>query len=315
MVQNSNTEEAKTSNKEMSVKRRVGYILPAVILLAIVTVVWAAVATSHSRMQEAFAIMQNADDDGEAEDNALEAITEATSAVSSTTSSTTTTSTMTTLVTTSSSTSVTTTITQEEVFTTVQEQTNAMAVEENRNENVVEAAPQEQQAVQNAAKQPQPKQVAPENSPKEETDVKNEITEVPVVTTAANTSEELKDTTMVTETTMVAETATETTASTWDGPVLNKRAGVVQGPSGKESYYNLDMSGVVKNMHRLGFEGEYWVRDDDCKMFGDYILVAANLEIRPRGTIVETSLGLGIVADTGGFAKNNIYQLDIATNW
>ena len=104
-------------------------------------------------------------------------------------------------------------------------------------------------------------------------------------------------------------------ASTWGGPKLNKRKGVNQGPSGRETYYNLPMGGVIKTMRRKGNTDKYWVREDGCKMLGDYIMVAANLKVRPRGSIVETSLGKGIVCDTGGFAKRNIYQLDIATNW
>lgn len=104
-------------------------------------------------------------------------------------------------------------------------------------------------------------------------------------------------------------------ANTWGGPKLNKRKGVNQGPSGRETYYNLPMGGVIKTMRRKGNTDKYWVREDGCKMLGDYIMVAANLKVRPRGSIVETSLGKGIVCDTGGFAKRNIYQLDIATNW
>lgn len=104
-------------------------------------------------------------------------------------------------------------------------------------------------------------------------------------------------------------------ANTWNGPKLNKRKGVNQGPSGRETYYNLPMGGVIKTMRRKGNTDKYWVRADGCKMLGDYIMVAANLKVRPHGSIVETSLGKGIVCDTGGFAKRNIYQLDIATNW
>ncbi|MFQ9388929.1 MAG: SH3 domain-containing protein [Coprococcus sp.] len=33
------------------------------------------------------------------------------------------------------------------------------------------------------------------------------------------------------------------TASDWDGPVLTAFAGTITGPSGKETYYNLNMSG------------------------------------------------------------------------
>ena len=99
---------------------------------------------------------------------------------------------------------------------------------------------------------------------------------------------------------------------------LTKSAGVYNGPSGKETYYNLNMSGVVSIMRSMGYSEEdypYWVREDGCKMLGDYIMLAANFSIRPRGTIVETSLGQGIVCDTGGFASYNTTQLDIATNW
>jgi 3D (Asp-Asp-Asp) domain-containing protein len=71
-------------------------------------------------------------------------------------------------------------------------------------------------------------------------------------------------------------------------------------------------------MYNLGYPEEeypYWIREDGVKMFGDYIIVAANLELRPRGTIIECSLGTAIVCDTGGFAKKNKTQLDIAVNW
>ncbi len=105
------------------------------------------------------------------------------------------------------------------------------------------------------------------------------------------------------------------TASSWDGPVLTASAGTITGPSGKETYYNLNMSGVVSIMRSLGNTDEYWVRDDGVKMLGDYVMVAANLDVHPRGSLVETSLGMGIVCDTGSFASGNSTQLDIAVSW
>ena len=90
---------------------------------------------------------------------------------------------------------------------------------------------------------------------------------------------------------------------------------MVQGPSGNETYYNLDMSGVVSIMKGLGYDYKYWVRDDGVKMYGDYVMCAADLNLRPKGTIVETSLGLGIVCDTGGFVDWDNTRLDIAVNW
>lgn len=112
-----------------------------------------------------------------------------------------------------------------------------------------------------------------------------------------------------------AAAQTQTSNPTWNGSVLSASAGVNYGPSGKETYYNLDMSGVVSIMRGMGNNDEYWVRADGCKMLGNYIMVAANLSVHPRGSLVETSLGTGIVCDTGGFASGNANQLDIATTW
>lgn len=104
----------------------------------------------------------------------------------------------------------------------------------------------------------------------------------------------------------------------WDGPVLTKSKGVNYGPSGKETYYNLPMGGVIRIMRNMGFDAEsypYWVRNDGVKMLGSYVLCACNLSVHPRGSLVETSLGTGICVDTGGFAKYNPTQIDIATAW
>ena len=103
--------------------------------------------------------------------------------------------------------------------------------------------------------------------------------------------------------------------NTYTGKKLSASRGVNYGPNGKETWYDLNMSGVVRHMRKLGNTDEYWIREDGCKMLGDYIIIAANLETHPRGSLVETSLGTGIVCDTGGFAKTNKNQIDIATNW
>lgn len=83
----------------------------------------------------------------------------------------------------------------------------------------------------------------------------------------------------------------------------------------KETYYNLNMNNVVNNAQNAGIEGDYWVRDDGVKMYGEYVIVAANQEVHPYGTTVDTSLGEGIVLDTGSFANGNPTQVDIATDW
>lgn len=96
---------------------------------------------------------------------------------------------------------------------------------------------------------------------------------------------------------------------------LTASSGVYYGPSGKETYYNLNMSGVIDIMRGMGNNDAYWIREDGAKMLGDYVIVAADLNKYPRGTILDTSLGKGIVCDTGSFTQNSDTQLDIATDW
>lgn len=106
--------------------------------------------------------------------------------------------------------------------------------------------------------------------------------------------------------------------TSYSGSKLTKSKGIIQGPSGKETYYNLNMSGVVSIMRRKGFseaEYPYNVRADGVKCLGPYVMVAAHLGNRPRGSKVQTSLGTGLVCDTGGFAAGNPSQIDIATSW
>ena len=110
----------------------------------------------------------------------------------------------------------------------------------------------------------------------------------------------------------------EVVETSYSGGKLSKSRGTIQGPSGKETYYNLNMAGVVSIMRRMGFsesEYPYNVRADGVKCLGPYVMVAAHLGKRPRGSKVQTSLGTGIVCDTGGFASSNPTQIDIATAW
>ena len=112
----------------------------------------------------------------------------------------------------------------------------------------------------------------------------------------------------------------------WDGQVLTSKLGVVYDtPSGgKETYYDADciseygMNGVVKIMRDAGYSEEeypYYIREDGVRMFGDYVMVAANLNTYPRGTIVETTLGTAIVCDACENANEVYNQLDVAVNW
>lgn len=102
--------------------------------------------------------------------------------------------------------------------------------------------------------------------------------------------------------------------------ILTKESGRNEsGPFGAvETYYSLDMSGVVSIMRSLGYTEDtypYSVRDDGVKTLGGYVMVAADLHQYPRGSFVWTSLGRGIVCDTGEFTRNGSgVTFDIATN-
>lgn len=115
--------------------------------------------------------------------------------------------------------------------------------------------------------------------------------------------------------TAVVETSIE---YVWHGEKWDTYKGVnFDAPSGVETGYNLPMEGVVYLMRQLGYSEEeypYWIREDGMKMFGDYVMVGAYLPIRPKGTILPTSRGMGIVVDTGYFAYGE-YQLDLAYAW
>ena len=159
-----------------------------------------------------------------------------------------------------------------------------------------------------------------------ETDVTEEVTTEEVTEEPEVEKEEKED--------ILIAAPTPTTEATTEAPVvpapqpeqpkyepqpgdhLTKSGGVYYGPSGKETYYNLNMNSVVSNAQNMGIEGEYWVREDGCKMYGDYIICAADLNVHPRGSLVESSLGTCIVLDTGGFTTNGSgVALDIAVDW
>lgn len=159
------------------------------------------------------------------------------------------------------------------------------------------------EAAEQKAKEEQEKKEAEEKARQEE-EAKQAQAQAEAEATAATQTQQ----------TQVQVQASVATPS-WNGSVLTPSAGVNYGPSGRETYYNLDMSGVISIMRGMGNNDNYWVRGDGAKMLGDYVMVAANLNTHPRGSLVETSLGIGIVCDTGGFAYGNATQLDIATSW
>lgn len=99
--------------------------------------------------------------------------------------------------------------------------------------------------------------------------------------------------------------------------VLNRRDGVNYFNGQKETYYNLKMGGVIRLLDEMRIEhGEYWTRDDGVKMLGDYIMLATDTRRWPKGTILETSLGTGLVVDhcSGSESYPGLW-VDVAVTW
>lgn len=95
---------------------------------------------------------------------------------------------------------------------------------------------------------------------------------------------------------------------------LTKTLGRVQGPQEEETYYNLPMDKVIEKMRELGYtesDYPYYIREDGVKMLGDFAITAADLNIYPRGTVVQTSLGQGLVCDKCETPNT----IDIAVEW
>lgn len=86
-----------------------------------------------------------------------------------------------------------------------------------------------------------------------------------------------------------------------------------KGVTHRETFYDLNMTRVMTN---CGAGGQYTIREDGVKVDpAGYVIIAANLNNYPRCSIVETSVGLGKVYDTGGFASVHPHGFDIATDW
>ena len=96
--------------------------------------------------------------------------------------------------------------------------------------------------------------------------------------------------------------------------ILTAKLGKVQFQGHTETYYNLNMNRVVsRTNNELGVqESLYWEREDGCKMYGLWVIVAAHPSVA-RYSFVETSRGMGIVLDSHTTSDKNLY--DIATTW
>lgn len=82
-----------------------------------------------------------------------------------------------------------------------------------------------------------------------------------------------------------------------------------------ESWYNLKMTKVVQRADRYyGLKDVYKVRDDGVKTYNGFVICAGNYEVHPYGSVVDTSLGTGIILDHTGKGTDKTV-IDIATAW
>ncbi|MBR2744531.1 MAG: hypothetical protein IKE01_04465 [Clostridia bacterium] len=140
--------------------------------------------------------------------------------------------------------------------------------------------------------------------------------EVVAATTAAQTTVQTTAVAKVTETstatTAMTTSAEETTAETsaeveettefvWTGKKLNRVDGIVpakETPSGyKETWYPWDLHGCLDLMG-YSYDGYDEDCDDGVQRYNGYVMVASpDLNAHPKGSLIPTTLGMGIVVD------------------
>lgn len=117
----------------------------------------------------------------------------------------------------------------------------------------------------------------------------------------------------------------------WKGSKLTPIKGVNKdSPSGgTETYYNQILKGIWTwfgdLLEALGFYYEdIRIREDGVRVIKNrldgqwYVCCAANLNVHPRGSIVNTSLGKAVVLDYNGHCdlpEGTPYDIDINANW
>lgn len=159
------------------------------------------------------------------------------------------------------------------------------------------------------------KRIADENMPRQEGIVGKETGDAEYVALVEEAEAIVDESTQLIE--GVEELVTDMSAQV-DAAHLTASGGVFYGPSGKEKWYGGDMSRVVLIMRDLGFPEDsypYHVREDGVKCFGPYIMLAADTTVRPKGTILDTSLGEGIVVDHCVEAESVANLIDVAVTW
>lgn len=94
--------------------------------------------------------------------------------------------------------------------------------------------------------------------------------------------------------------------------VLTARLGRISYQGHQETYYNLNMKNVVARTDKaFGMTDLYWIREDGVKMYGPWVICAGHPSAI-RYSLIDTSLGEGIILDTH---TSDETLIDIATTW
>lgn len=96
--------------------------------------------------------------------------------------------------------------------------------------------------------------------------------------------------------------------------VLTAAKGINNFMGHQESWYNLPMKKVIERADHVFGKNPYWIREEDgVKMYGPFVICAGKSS--RYGEVIDTSLGKGLILDTGDFVKENPDMIDIATAW
>ena len=95
--------------------------------------------------------------------------------------------------------------------------------------------------------------------------------------------------------------------------VLTAKLGTVDYAGHKETYYNLRMNNIVSRADAYyGLSNVYKIRDDGIKTYNGFVILATDWDIYPFGSVIETSVGTGIVLDHHETDQNIV---DVAVSW
>lgn len=82
-----------------------------------------------------------------------------------------------------------------------------------------------------------------------------------------------------------------------------------------ESWYNLKMTKVAQRADKYyGLSNAYAIREDGVKTYNGFVICAGNYEVHPYGSVIDTSLGTGLILDHTG-KETDKTLIDIATAW